>query len=97
MNVRRQIGRRDAEHGGNVDGRAAAEAIAAARKPVVMAMLMERRFTVVAGMLLGARLVVQMKRSMGVAAGKSERQQQDDAAQEQGPLHGMITFLRRVE
>jgi hypothetical protein len=51
-------------------------------------------------MLLGARLVVravQMKRGMGVAAGESERQQQDDAAQEQGPLHGMITFLRRVE
>jgi hypothetical protein len=100
MNVRRQIGRRDAEHGGNVDGRAAGEAIAATRKPAVMAMLMERRFTVVAGMLLGARLVVravQMKRSMGVAAGESERQQQDDAAQEQGPLHGMITFLGKVE
>ena len=100
MNVRRQIGQRDAEHGGNVDGRAAAEAIAAARKPVVMAMLVKRRLSLAVRMLLRAGIVasrVQMKRGMGVAAGESERQQQDDAAQEQGPLHGMITFLRRVE
>ena len=91
MGPRRQIGRRDPERGSKVDGGAAAEAVAAARKPVVMAMLMERRFTVVVGMLLGAGLVVspvQMKRSMGVAADESERQQQDQAAQEQGPLHG---------
>ena len=40
---------------------------------------------------------VQMKRGMGVAAGESERQQQDDdAAHEEGPLHGTITNLRKV-
>jgi hypothetical protein len=38
-----------------------------------------------------------MKRSMRVAAGESERQQQDDAAQEQRPLHRTITFLRGLE
>jgi len=50
-------------------------------------------------MLLRAGIVVsgvQMKRSMGVAAGERERQQQDDAAQEERPLHGTITFLRKV-
>jgi hypothetical protein len=36
-----------------------------------------------------------MKRSMGVAAHESERQQQDQAAQEQGSLHGTGTQLRR--
>jgi hypothetical protein len=43
-----------------------------------MTMLMERRFSVMVGMLLGARLVVSsihMKRSMGVAADESDRQQ----------------------
>ena len=98
MRPGRQIGRREPERGSNVDGGAAAEAVAAARKPVVMAMLMERRFTVVVSMLLGAGLVVrpvQMKRSMGVAGDESERQQQDQVAQEQGPLHGTGTQLRR--
>jgi hypothetical protein len=78
MRPRRQIGWRDPERGSKIDGGAAAEAVAAACKPVVMVMLMERRFTVVVGMLLGAGLVVstvQMKRSMGVAADESERQQ----------------------
>ena len=78
MRLRRQIGWRDAERGGNVDRRAAAEAVAAARNPVVMAMLMERRFSVMVGMLLRAELVVStvhMKRSMGVAADESKRQQ----------------------
>jgi hypothetical protein len=37
-----------------------------------------------------------MKRGMGVAAGESERQQQDGAAQEEGSLHGTITNLRKV-
>ena len=49
------------------------------------------------GMLLGAGLVVsavQMKRGMGVAADESDRQQQDQAAQEQGWLHGTGTQLR---
>ena len=78
MDPCREIGRRDTEDWRNIHGRAAAEAVAAARKPVVMAMLMERRFTVVVSMLLGAGLVVsivQMKRSMGVPADESERQQ----------------------
>ena len=77
MDTRRQIGRRDTEDWRNIHGGAAAEAVAAACQPVVMAMLMERRLLVV-GMLLGAGLVVstvQRKRSMGVAADESERQQ----------------------
>ena len=67
MDPRRQVG-----------GGGAAEAVAATRKPVVMAMLMEGRLSVMVGLLLGAGLMVstvQMKRSMGVAADKSERQQ----------------------
>ena len=94
----RQIGRRDSERGSNISGRAAAEAVAAARKSVVMAVLMKRCFSVVVRMLLRAGLVmstVQMKRGVGVAADESERQQQDQAAQEQGSLHGMSTQLRR--
>ena len=63
-------------------------------------MLMLRSgLAVMVRMLLRAGIVVsgvQMKRSMGVAAGERERQQQDDAAQEQGPLHGTITDLRKV-
>ena len=77
MNLRRQIGQRDTEDWRNIHGRAAAEAVAAARKSVVMTMLMERRFSVMVGMLLGAWLVmsiVQMKRGMGVAADESDRQ-----------------------
>jgi hypothetical protein len=97
MGPRRQIGRRDTENWRNIHGGAAAEAVAAARKPVVMAMLMERCLSVMVGMLLGAGLVVsavQMKRGMGVAADESDRQQQDQAAQEQGWLHGTGTQLR---
>jgi len=66
---------------------------------VVMAMLMDRRFPMMVGMLLGAGLVVsviQMKRGMGVAADESDRQQQDQAAQEQGSPHGTSTQLRRL-
>ena len=94
MDPRGEIGEGDIEDGGKIRGGAAAEAVAAARKPVVMAMLMRRCLPVVVGMLLGARLVVsavQMKRSMGVAADESERQQQDQAPQEQGSLHGTGT------
>ena len=97
MDPRRQIGRRDTEDWRNIHGGAAAEAVAAACQPVVMAMLMERGLSVMVGMLLGAGLVVravQMKRGMGVAADESERQQQDQAAQEQGSLHGTGTQLR---
>ena len=91
IDPRRQIGRRDTERGSEIHGRAAAEAVAAARKPVVMPMLMERRLSVVMGMLFGAGLVVstvQMKRGMGVAANEGERQQQNQAAEEQRSLHG---------
>jgi hypothetical protein len=98
MDPRRHVGQRDTEDGRNIHGRAAAEAVAAARKPVVMTVLMERCFSVVVGMLLGAGLVVstvQMKRGMGVAADESERQQQDQTTQEQGSLHGTSTELRR--
>ena len=96
MRPRRQIGRRDTENWRNIHGRAATEAVAAARKSVVMAMLMERRLSVMVGVLFGARLVmsgVQMKRSMGVAAYESERHQQDQAAQERGSLHLANTYL----
>ena len=67
---------------------------------MVALVLMERDLPVVVGMLLGAGIVVrgvQMKRGMGVAARERERQQQDDAAQEQRPLHRTITFLRGLE
>ena len=79
MDPCREIGRRDTEDWRNIHGRAAAEAVAAARKSVVMTMLIEWRFSVVVvGMLLGTGLVVsavQMKRSMGVATDESDRQQ----------------------
>ena len=100
MDPCREIGRRDTEDWRNIHGRAAAEAVAAARKSVVMTMLIEWRFSVMVGMLLRTGLVVstvQMKRSMGVAADESERQQQDQAAQEQGSLHGTGTQLRGFE
>src|SRR5205823_11940574 len=54
----------------------------------------------VVSMFLGARIVVsgvQMKRGMSVAAGESERQDQDQATQQQGSLHGASTYLRRIE
>ena len=94
--MRPEIGRRETEDWCNIHGRAATEAVAAARKSVVMAMLMERRLSVMVGVLFGARLVmsgVQMKRSMGVAAYESERHQQDQAAQERGSLHLANTYL----
>ena len=78
MDPRRQLSRRDAEDRCDIHSRTAAEAVAAARKTVVMAMLLERRLPVVVGMLLRTGLVVsviQMKRGMGVAADESERQQ----------------------
>jgi len=39
---------------------------------------------------------VQMKRGMGIAARQRERQQHDQAAQEERPLHGTITELQKV-
>jgi len=78
MDVRRQIGRHDAECGSKIGAGAAAQAIAAARKPLVVPMLVLRfGLAVVVSVFLRARLVVsgvQMKRSMGTAAGESERQ-----------------------
>jgi hypothetical protein len=94
MDPCRQMSRRDAEYWSKIRGGAASEAVAAARKSMVMVMLMERRLSRVVGMPLGARLVVstvQMKRGMGVAADQSERQQQDQAAEEHGSLHGTST------
>ena len=80
MDARRQVDGRDAECGRQVRGGGAAEAVAAAGKSLVMPMLMlVLRFgvPVMVGVLLGTgRAVsdVQMKRSMGVAVGQSERQ-----------------------
>jgi len=88
MNAGRQIGRREPERGGNVEGGAAAEAVATARKSLVVPMLMLRSgLALVVSMFLGARIVVsgvQMKRGMSVAAGESERQDHDQATQQAG-------------
>jgi hypothetical protein len=95
MDPRRQLSRRETEGGSKIHGRAAAEAVAAARESVVMT-LMEGRLSVMVGVLFRARIVtssVQMKRSMGVAAYESERHQQDQAAQEQGSLHLANRYL----
>ena len=90
--LRRQLGRRDAELGRKIDGRTAAEAVAAAGKSFVVRMLMERLcVSALVPMLFRARPAVsgiQMKGSMSVAARKCERQQHDQAAQKQGSLHG---------
>ena len=91
--LRREFGRRDGEFGRKIDGRAAAEAIAAAGKSFVVPMLVMRRALsgAVVPVLFRAKLAVsgiQMKRSMSVAARKCERQQHDQAAQKQGSLHG---------
>jgi len=78
MELRRKFGRRDARIRRKINGRAAAEAIAAARKAIVVPVLVMRRgFSAVVRVLFGARLAVsgvQVKRSMGVAACKRERQ-----------------------
>ena len=101
MDTRRQVDGRDAKRGRQVGGGGAAEAVAAAGKSLVVPMLMlVLRFgvPVMVGVLLGTgRAVsdVQMKRSMGVAVGQSERQQQDQAAREQGSRHDAGTHLRR--
>lgn len=96
MDLRGEFGRRDVELGRKIDDRAAAEAVAAARKSlVVVPMLMMRRvFSAVMCVLFRARLamsLIQMKRGMGIAACKRERQQHDQAAQEQGSPHGTST------
>jgi hypothetical protein len=94
MDLRGEFGRRDVELGRKIDGRAAAEAVAAARKSLVVPMLMMRQvFSAVMCVLFRARLpvsLIQMKRSMGIAARKRERQH-DQAAQEQGSLHSTST------
>jgi len=100
MDLRRQFGRRDAELGRKIGGRAAAEAVTAAGKSLVARMLMERlRVSAVVAMLFRARPAVsgiQMKRRMSVAARQRERQQHNQAAEKQGSLHGTSTQLRRV-
>src|SRR5262249_44224530 len=67
----------------------------------VVPMLMVRRcFSAVVCVLFRARLGMsggQMKRGMGITARKGERQQDDQATQEQGSLHGMGTQLRGFE
>ena len=92
--------RRDTELGRKIDGRTAAQAVAAARKCFVVLMLMLRRcLSGVMRVLFRARLGMigdQMKRGMGIAARKRERQQHDQTAQEQGSLHGMSTQLQRA-
>ena len=79
MDARPQVDGRDAERGRQIGGGGAAEAVAAAGKSLVMPMLVLRfGVPVMVGVLRGTgRAVsdVQMKRSMGVAAGESERQQ----------------------
>jgi hypothetical protein len=99
MDFRRKFCRRDAELGREIVHGTAAEAIAAARKSLVVLMLMVRRgISAVVGVLFGARFGVrgiQMKRSMGIAARERERQQDHQAAQEQGSLHGMSTQLEK--
>ena len=60
---------------------------------MVMAMLMDRRFPMMVGMLLGAGLVVsviEMKRGMGIAADESERQHQDTQSEKQPPHRGRV-------
>jgi hypothetical protein len=59
MELRREFGRRDAGIGRKINGRAAAEAVAAARKAIVVPMLVMRRgFSAVVRVLLRARLAV---------------------------------------
>ena len=98
VNARRQIGRRHAKRGREIYGSAAAETVVAAGKSLVVPVLMFG-FAVMVSMLLGAGLGVsdvQMKRGMGIAARKRERQQYHQAAQEERPLHRTITYHRRV-
>jgi hypothetical protein len=85
MDLRGRFGRRDAELRRKIDGRAAAEAVAAAGKSLVVRMLMERLCcSAMVRMLFRARPAVsgiQMKRGMGVPADESQRQQRDKTAQ----------------
>jgi len=59
MELRREFGRRDAGIGRKINGRAAAETVAAARKAIVVPMLVMRRgFSAVGRVLLRTRLAV---------------------------------------
>jgi hypothetical protein len=97
MNARQQIGRRHGERRRKINGGGAAEAIAAAGESLIVPVLvLSFVFALMVGVLLGAwrRMNgVQMKRGMGIAARQRERQQHDQAAQEERPLHGTITEL----
>jgi hypothetical protein len=91
MDLRRELRRSGVGLGCNVGCRVAAEAVAAARKALVVLVVMVRRgFSVVVGVPLRAGLGVrgrQMKRGMRVAVRKRERQQYDQAAEERRPHH----------
>ena len=91
MDLRRELCRSHAELGRKIDCGAAAQAVAAARKTLVVLMLMMRqRFSGVVGVLFRARFGVsgtQMKRGLSIAARKRERQQHDQAAQYQGSFN----------
>jgi hypothetical protein len=91
MDLRRELCRSDAKLVREIGGGAAAQAIATARKALVVLMLVMRRcFSGVVRVIFRAGLgvsVTQMKRSIGVAACKRQRQQHDQAAQEQGSLY----------
>jgi hypothetical protein len=91
MDLRRELCRSDAELGREIGGGGAAQAITTARKALVVLMLVMRQcLSGVMRVIFRAGLGVsgtQVKRSMGVAARKRERQQHDQAAQEEGSLH----------
>lgn len=94
MHARGELDQSYAELGRDIGCRGAAEAVAAARKALVVAVLMLMRgsgFPVVVGVLLRAGLGmsdIHMQPGMGVAARKRKRQQHDQAAQDEGPLRG---------
>jgi hypothetical protein len=77
-NARRQIGRRHAERRRKIKGGAAAEAVTAAGKSLIVPMLIRRLgFAVMVRTLLRAGLGVsdvKMKRGMSVSAHESQRQ-----------------------
>jgi len=87
VNSRREFRQSDAELGWKIGGGGAAQAVAAARKRLAALMLVMlgvgRGFSGVVGVLFRTGLRVsatQMQRSVGIAANKSQRQQDDQAS-----------------
>jgi hypothetical protein len=84
VNPRREFRRSDVELGWKIGCGGAAQAVAAARKCLAGLMVgMGRGFSGVVGVLFRTGLGVsatQMQRSMGVAANKSQRQEDDQAS-----------------